>query len=113
MALFRRAGEAASASSLASIDASGESFSPLPHVVQFITDTQWPDGVEREPGTILLCSGDGRLRAWLNDKDAGMSAWVSAASLYSLWERVEAILAGEACEWRKTREAPRGRGGHR
>jgi hypothetical protein len=90
-------------------DLSGKSLAALPNVAEFLTLARWPGGEERELGTLMLVFGDGVWKAWLNDKDAGLSAWVSAESLCALWKRVEAILGGEGHEWRKTKPVGAGK----
>lgn len=75
-----------------------------PNLVEFLTRDVWEDGSRRTRGTVLLLCEDRLWKAWLNDKDARMSAWVSGSSLQQLWERLDAILGGAAHEWRRDKE---------
>lgn len=109
MGLVKRSGSGSCGGNLGSLDLGGELPGPVADLVAFITQEQWPDGSERTPGTILLCSGDGLFKVWLCDKDADCSAWVTGSSLYDVLERANAICGGEAHEWRRNK--PRGRKG--
>lgn len=79
----------------------------LPALVEFLTLTEWAPGEKRVPGTVLLCSDEGLWKGWLHDKDAGLSCWVSGASLRALVASVEKGLADGSLEWRRERRAPR------
>lgn len=78
-----------------------------PALDEFLTLTVWDDGSRRETGTLLLCTGDGRYRAWLNDRDAGVSAWVSSGTLSGLLEAIEKGLREGGMEWRVPKGRPR------
>lgn len=103
MGLQRRGGSGGSGDGSSTLDLSCTLNASLPNVVEFLTLDAWPDGKRREHGTVMLVCDDGLYKAWLHDKDAGMSAWVSSESLQDLWERVDAILGGAGHEWRRDR----------
>lgn len=77
-----------------------------PALTEFVTLDRWDDGNERQTGTVLVCFGDGRWRAWLNDRDGSRSAWVSADSLTGLLGALDLGLREGRLEWRG---APPGR----
>lgn len=76
-------------------------------LTEFLTVSEWEPGTARETGTLLVCTGDGRWRAWLNDRDNQMAAWASSATLEGLLNALEQGLRVGGLEWRSTR--PRGR----
>lgn len=71
-----------------------------PHLFEFLVDTRWEDGTERETGTLLLFAEAGRLKACLNDRALGRSVFLSAESLESLFSALQAGLADESLDWR-------------
>lgn len=72
-----------------------------PTLLEFLTRQRWDDGKSRVRGTLLVTWSEGRFRAWLNDKDAGRSAWVSQPTLSDLLASLEAGLDADDLEWRK------------
>lgn len=72
----------------------------FPGLVEMLSVVQWPEGDAREPGTLLLCSGDGRWRMWLNDKDNLQSCWVSGESITACLDALERGLQEGNLEWR-------------
>lgn len=82
-----------------------------PALCEFLTAVEWEPGEVRQPGTLLICWGDGRWRGWLNDRDMAQTAWMSADSLSELLEAVEAAFQAGAIEWRKAPGKPQQRKG--
>jgi len=75
----------------------------LPELVQFIACSIWPsDGSPRRTGTLLVCVGDGRWRACLNDRAQGLAAWLSHDTLEGLLVALEDSLREDRLEWRKS-----------
>lgn len=75
----------------------GKSF---PHLAEFLTDDTFEGGAFRLPGTVLICSGEGRVRVWINDKAEGLTAWVSGSTVWdALCAADEAIYSADT-EWR-------------
>lgn len=72
-----------------------------PAVVSMLTSESWPDGSKRVPSSLTLFWHDGSLKACLNDKDADVTAWVSADTLEGLLEALEVGLQGDRLDWRK------------
>lgn len=87
--------------------------STYPHIWDFLCDNRWDDDSEREVGTLLITSGDGKVRVWLNDRAGQASAWVSGSSLSEALERAENGLEGEDLEWRSTALQSQKRSGKR
>jgi hypothetical protein len=80
----------------------------FPTVAEFLCQQTWQDGAARLTGTITLLFEDGIVKAALNDRDGGCSAFVSARTFTSLWEALEKGLAGDGLEWRVKRDPPLG-----
>jgi len=72
----------------------------------FLSDAKWEDGVDRQLGTLMILVEDGLVKAWVHDRDASCSAWVSADSLQGLLEAVSRGLEKDSLEWRKDRPSP-------
>lgn len=82
----------------------------FPCLWAFLTATTWPeDGKSREPGSILLFTQEGALKIMLKDRDQGLVAFWTGASLQGLLEAVERDLDAGAGDWRRDRPAPAGR----
>lgn len=71
-----------------------------PALREYLFATSLDDGTPRETATLLICSDQGRLKGWLNDRDNLRAAWVSADSLEGILGVLEAGLAEEGLEWR-------------
>jgi len=77
--------------------------SRVPHVVEFLTRSIWGPGDPRQPGTIMLFAEGGVWKAWVNDRDAGLSACTSAGCLIDLLSRVEEGLRDDNLDWRRAK----------
>ena len=76
----------------------------FPTLAEFLVRDAWDPGQARERGTLLVCFGEGRWRAWLNDKDAGgLSAWLSGETLHGVLQACEKGLVAGSLEWRAPR----------
>lgn len=64
----------------------------------------WPDGSARETSTLMLCWGEGRFRACLNDRAAQRSVWVSNLTLEACLDALERGLQTDSLEWRKMKQ---------
>lgn len=78
-----------------------------PGLAEFVSQTKWPDGSERVCGTLLLLCEDGRAKVWVNDKDGGVSCWVSGDTLAAALKAAEKAVTGTGGDWRAP---PKGKG---
>lgn len=79
-----------------------------PTVWEFLSASSFEDGSSRVTGTILLFCQGSVMTACLNDRDGGVSAFVSAQSPTLLLNVCEAGLASGALDWRgKPKPVPR------
>jgi hypothetical protein len=72
----------------------------------WMTDARWDDGKSRETTTVIVCVDQGTLKACVNDRDSGKSAWLSSDSLEGLFLAIECHLRDGSMPWR---DAKRGR----
>lgn len=75
-----------------------------PTVFEFLSLEKWPDGNTRVTGTITLLVDSGMVKAAMNDRDAGLSAFVSGRTLTSLLTELEGGLQDGSIEWRRKRD---------
>lgn len=78
----------------------------LAHLWEFLCLTVYDDGSPRTEGTMLVTASDGRVRVWLNDKDAELSCWVSGSTLLDALETANEGLGGDCLEWRAAKPRP-------
>lgn len=69
----------------------------------YLADTKFEDGTKRETSTLLLFVEDGQLKACLNDREEGATAWVSNNSLVGILEDLEAGLQDNTLGWRQSK----------
>lgn len=74
-----------------------------PDLAEFLGRTKWDDGSDRECGTVLVCCEDGRWKCWCNDKDAGLSCWVSGESFAKVLSAANKAVGGSGGDWRRPR----------
>jgi hypothetical protein len=74
---------------------------PWPALAEMLFATTWPDGSARVPSSLTVFTGDGVVKACLNDKDADLTAWASAGSLAALLDTLEVGLQSDGLDWRK------------
>jgi hypothetical protein len=80
-----------------------------PTLLEFLCVVKWEDGSVRQSGTVTLMAEDGLFKAAMNDRDAGVSCFVSGKSPGSLLEAMEKGLVTGSLEWRrKTPFKPKG-----
>jgi len=82
-----------------------------PAISEFLTLDFWDDKSSRETGTLLLCFGEGRWKAWLNDRDGYLTAWLSGETLTALLDAVEKGFLNGDIDWRAAPKQKRGKGG--
>lgn len=110
MSLKRRSSSPGSTNSLTASLELCELAVKWPTMWEFLSLTLWPDGKSRSTGTILFFVEQGRVKANLNDRDAGVSTFVSGTSLSQCLEAVEAGLSDDSLEWRERKDGPRSAG---
>lgn len=71
-----------------------------PNVWEFLTATVYPDKTARVAGTLTFFAEAGNFKACLNDRDQGISAFVSGASFTALLVALEAGLKADDLEWK-------------
>lgn len=71
-----------------------------PALCEWLTAGRWDDGKPRKTGTVMLVAESGTWKAWVHDRDAGRSAWLSAASIVELVQALERLCSGGPAEWR-------------
>jgi hypothetical protein len=72
-----------------------------PDLVTFVSQSKWDDGSERTCGTILLLCEEGRAKVWLNDKDAGLSCWVSGDTMEAALASANKAVSTGGGDWRR------------
>lgn len=67
---------------------------------------RYPDGSPRVLSTVTLFVDGGLVKACLNDRDQGLTAWASGNGLRAVLRALEAGLANDNLDWRQ----PQGKG---
>lgn len=81
--------------------AGDESMSLLyPATHEFLAMTVWDDGKPRQTGTVMLLAEEGLWKAWVHDRDAKRSAWISGHTVEALLALLEQGLLGATMAWR-------------
>lgn len=75
----------------------------FPGLWEFLTAGKYDDGSARLPGTVLLCSGEGRVRLWLNNRDEGLTAWLSGETVEEVVKAADMALTTGNVEWRRAK----------
>ena len=74
--------------------------SALTGLWEMLCSTRYPDGSPRASSTLLVFVESGQVKACLNDRDQGMSAWVTASSLWGALAALESGIQGDSLDWR-------------
>lgn len=98
--LRKRDVAAAGVGGKAPVPASCPMLKAYPSVWEFLTASAYPDGGARVPGTLTIFSESGCFKACLNDRDQGISAFVSGNSLTALLVALESGLKDDDLEWK-------------
>lgn len=76
----------------------------FPALWEFLEMDKWAeDGKARIPGTVLLFTEVGRLKAMFNDKDGGYVAFASLDVSVGVLDALDDLLRGGALDWRKSK----------
>lgn len=78
-----------------------------PALWEYLTLAAWDDGKPRQTATLTVFCEEGVVKLCLNDRDQDRSGWVSAATVETALERLDADLREDEVDWRR----PKGRGG--
>jgi hypothetical protein len=87
--------------------------SMIPGLMEMLTSVSWPDGSRRVASTLLLFSDEGFIKACLNDRDQGLTAWSSGVSLTACLLALEQGLANDSLAWRPPAGSGKTRKGNR
>lgn len=79
----------------------------FPALWEYLTLRQHDDGAPRETSTMLVFVEGGQWKCCVNDRDAGMSAFVSASTFEGLMKAVEEALKQGKADWRVPRSQRR------
>jgi hypothetical protein len=82
----------------------------FPVLWEYLTTARFEDGSHRETSTLLVMVEQGRVKACLNDRDAGRSLWASADGLETALRHLEAALGDEGADWRYYKRGDRAGG---
>jgi hypothetical protein len=107
MALKRR--EAAAAANGSQAPIVEPKWAEVADLLLFLSDPRWEDGSPRDLGSLTVFADDGKLKACLNDRGAGMVAFVSSDTLVGLLEAASRAAGGSGGDWRTSK--PKGRPG--
>jgi len=80
-----------------------------PCLYEHLAVAQYDDGTARKLSTLTLFVDQGGIKACLNDRDQGLTGWISAESLAGLLDALETALADDRLDWRRS-ERPGGKG---
>lgn len=70
-----------------------------PRIHQFLTQSRW-GGVTRKTGTLLVFCDDCKFKVCLNDRETGMSAFLSFGSILEALDGLEKALTIGDLDWR-------------
>jgi len=73
----------------------------LPSLWEFLTTATYEDGKARQLPTLLMFFDAPLVKVCLNDRDQGLSCWVSSPGLLGALLALERGLSGDCLEWRK------------
>lgn len=75
-----------------------------PDLVNFLGQCWWGPDEAREPGTLLLLYEDGRVKVWVNDKDAQLSCFCSGATVAEALSAAQKAIVDGTGDWRTPRK---------
>ncbi len=71
-----------------------------PALLEWMTAVVWDDGKARQTGTVLVMTEGGVWKAWMHDRDAKVSSWVTGKDLVEVLTRMDLQLQNGQGEWR-------------
>jgi len=81
----------------------------MPALAEFLTSSKYDDGSPRQCPTITVFYDHPLVKVCLNDRDQGLAAFVTAATVEGLWAALEEGLAKDSLDWRAS-QRPSGGG---
>jgi len=83
----------------------------FPALTEFVLQSKWEDGKPRITGTVMFFVEDGRWKAWLHDRDQGLTAFVAGETLSQMMTAADSCISADSGDWRPDRSNPKGRKG--
>jgi hypothetical protein len=74
-----------------------------PTLAAYLLDVSWPDGEERQVGSLVVFAEEGQWKVCLSDRDTGHVLWASAKTFGDLCLCLEARLTDKGVDWRKAK----------
>lgn len=71
-----------------------------PALLEWMTAVAWDDGKARQTGTVMVMTEGGVWKAWMHDRDAKVSSWVTGKDLVEVLTRMDLLLQNGQGEWR-------------
>jgi hypothetical protein len=81
-----------------------------PSIWEMLTASEWPDGTPRKLSTVTVFVDEGCVKVSINDRAQGLVGFSSGASLEEALASLEAALAADRVEWRRTQGDFKGKG---
>lgn len=79
-----------------------EAFSQrFPTLSVLMTHTEGPDGAKRQVCTLTIVCEDGQVKCGINERNKGLSLWVSSQSVGGVFAALEEALGQRPVPWRK------------
>lgn len=72
----------------------------FPLLWEFLHSSQYDDETARKPGTLTIFIDEEHVKIALNDRDQGLTAFVSGSSIEEAYRTAEKGLEGDSLEWR-------------
>lgn len=72
-----------------------------PAVTEYLSSDKYPDGAARERSVLSVFIEDGRVKACLNDRDAGRTLWRSADGVEDCVMAIECAIVDGTADWRR------------
>ena len=82
-----------------------------PSLWAFLADPAFDDGTPRTTGTVMLFCEQGRLKAWVHDREMERTAFLTAADPEDLFAHLNDGLETDDMDWRSTARKQGGKRG--
>ena len=81
----------------------------FPRLFEYVTEGAWEDGTPRQTSSLLMFFEDGYWKTCLNDRALGRTLWATGVNPEAAITSLEAALASEAADWRRSSSGRKGR----